>query len=124
MFNRGKIDPLSFVGKMTTKRYLKILENAFIPIQQNYSDFDKMWFIQNNARIHRTKIVFTILQDQFGNRILVLGYLEANVFSEFEYSGANLKKICTEPPPPHTQKKAITKLETAIEDGNDIPTSC
>lgn len=77
MFNHGIIDPIFVVGKVTTERYVKILENSFIPINQSVPDFDKMRFMQNGVRISRTKKVFNVLEEHYGDRILALGHPQA-----------------------------------------------
>lgn len=49
---------------------------VFIPIIQSNIDIDKIWFLQNGARPHRTKKGFYILEEYFGDRILALEYAE------------------------------------------------
>lgn len=59
------------VSKGTSERYVQILENAFIPIDQSDPNFDETWFMQNGTRIHRTKKMFNILEDHFGVILLI-----------------------------------------------------
>ena len=74
MSSHGIIGPTFVDGTVNTERYVKILENDFIPIIQSAPDFDKMWFMQDGARPHRTRRVFDVLEEHFGDRILALGY--------------------------------------------------
>ena len=61
---------------MNTERCTKVLENDFIPIIQSAPDFNKMWFIQSGVRPHRSRRVFDVLEQYFGDRIVVLRYPE------------------------------------------------
>jgi len=54
---------------------VNVLENDFIPIIQSAPDFDKM---QDGAQPHRSRKVFDVQEEKFGNRILALEYPEAN----------------------------------------------
>lgn len=77
MSSRGIIGAIFIEGTVTAERYVKILENDLIPIIQSDPDFEKMWFMQDGARPHRTNRVFEVLEEHFGERILALGYPEA-----------------------------------------------
>ena len=76
MSSHGIIGAIFIEGTVTTERYVKILKNDFIPIIQSDPDFEKMWFMQEGTRPHRTDGVFEVLEEHFGERILAMGYPE------------------------------------------------
>ncbi|GFQ79492.1 uncharacterized protein TNCT_148501 [Trichonephila clavata] len=72
MCSHGIIGAIFVDGTVNTERYVKVLENDFIPIIQNGPDFEKMWFMQDGTRPHQSRRVFDVLEKHFGDRILAL----------------------------------------------------
>lgn len=75
----GIIDPKCIDGTVIIEWCAKILENDFIPIIQSEPYFEKMWFMKDGAWCNRTKKLFDVLKEHFGNRNLALKYLDSEV---------------------------------------------
>lgn len=78
MSRHGIIGLIFVDGTATTQQFLKVLENNFILMIKSDPDFDKIWLMQDGVRLHRTKKVFEVLEEYFGDCILALRYREAN----------------------------------------------
>ncbi|RWS15258.1 histone-lysine N-methyltransferase SETMAR-like protein, partial [Dinothrombium tinctorium] len=71
---RGIIGPYFIHENVNAVNYRALLEERFFPRIAEMNGISKYWFMQDGARPHRTRDVFSSIQANFGDRVIGLGY--------------------------------------------------
>lgn len=71
---KGIFGPIFIDETVNGERYKRLLQRKFIPFAHGLNAVDHYWFMQDGATPHRTNVVFDVLNEHFGSRVLGLDY--------------------------------------------------
>ena len=70
----GIIGPILFHSSVNSKNYLEMLRDTFIPTAHGLNKIASFWFQQDGARPSRSRDVFSLLYEHFGNQVIALDF--------------------------------------------------
>ena len=96
----GIIGPILFHSSVNSKNYLEMLRDTFIPTAHGLNKIASFWFQQDGARPSRSRDVFSLLYEHFGNQVIALDFKNQILFWQIvkEISKEKIVIVCTHEP--------------------------
>jgi len=80
---KGVVGPVFLHQNVTAASYLELLQNRFLPVVENWENFDSLIFMQDGAPPHHQAQVHDWLNEHFPNRWI--GRSSANLIAPFSW---------------------------------------